>query len=61
MTELVIVESGAKGKKIKQILGKGFIVETCKGHVQDLPGPGCPDKKQKNKAIDKSQKKCYPE
>ena len=45
MTDLVIVESGAKGKKIKQILGKDFIVETCKGHVQDLPGKACPEKK----------------
>ncbi len=61
MTDLVIVESGAKGKKIKQILGKGFIVETCKGHVQDLPGPGCPDKKQKNKAMWASKKDSLPE
>jgi len=61
MTDLVIVESGAKGKKIKQILGKDFIVETCKGHVQDLPGKACPQKKQANKAMWASKKDALPE
>ena len=51
MTDMVIVESGAKGKKIKQILGKGYIVDTCKGHVQDLPGRSSKNKKQASKAM----------
>jgi len=51
MTDMVIVESGAKGKKIKQILGKGYIVDTCKGHVQDLPSKGSKNKKEANKHI----------
>ncbi len=51
MTDMVIVESGAKGKKIKQFLGKGYIVDTCKGHVQDLPGRNSKNKKQANKAM----------
>ena len=33
----VIVESGAKGKKIQAYLGSDYIVESCRGHVQDLP------------------------
>ena len=35
--KLVILESGAKGRTIKRYLGKGWIVDACNGHVQDLP------------------------
>jgi len=51
MKGMVIVESGAKGKKVKQYLGRGFIVDSCKGHVQDLPGYAAKDKKQAKKAM----------
>lgn len=34
---LVIVESPQKGKKISQILGKGYTVKASTGHVCDLP------------------------
>ena len=61
MTNLVIVESGAKGKKIKQYLGKNYIVDTCKGHVQDLPSRGGKDKKQANKAMWASKPDVLPE
>jgi len=37
MPILVIVESGAKGPKIEHILGKGYIVRACYGHMQDIP------------------------
>ena len=37
MTILVVVESGAKGPKIEKILGKGYKVQGCNGHMQDIP------------------------
>ena len=35
--KLVILESGAMARTIKKYLGKGWIVDACNGHVQDLP------------------------
>ncbi len=35
--KLVIVESAAKVKTIAGILGKGYAVKSCQGHVMDLP------------------------
>ena len=37
---LMILESGAKARTVNKYLGKGWIVEACKGHVQDLPSNG---------------------
>ena len=34
--KLMILESGAKARTVKSYLGKGWIVEACNGHVQDL-------------------------
>src|SRR3954469_6195843 len=34
---VVIVESPAKAKTINQILGSGYVVKACMGHVPDLP------------------------
>jgi DNA topoisomerase-1 len=36
----MILESGAKAKTVKKYLGKGWIVQACGGHVQDLPSKG---------------------
>ena len=35
--KLMILESGAKAKTVKKYLGKGWIVQACGGHIQDLP------------------------
>ena len=37
---LVIVESPAKKKIIQGYLGDNFIVESCIGHIRDLPKKG---------------------
>ncbi len=45
----MILESGAKARTIKKYLGKGWIVDACNGHVQDLPSRG--GTKHDNKAM----------
>ncbi len=37
MSKLVIVESPTKIKKIQQYLPPGFVVDSCVGHIRDLP------------------------
>ncbi len=37
MTKLVIVESPTKIKKVQQYLPPGFVVDSCVGHIRDLP------------------------
>ena len=57
--KLMILESGAKARTVKDYLGKGWIVEACNGHVQDLPsGNGS---KQRSKAMWASSKGELPE
>ena len=37
---LVIVESPAKSKTIKKILGNDYVIEASYGHIRDLPPKG---------------------
>ena len=55
----MILESGAKARTIKKYLGKGWIVDACNGHVQDLPTRG--GTKQDNKAMWTSKQGELPE
>jgi len=57
MSNLVILESGAKATTIKKFLGKGWIVQACNGHVQDLPSKG---NKDSSKSMWPSNKKELP-
>ena len=54
----MILESGAKAKTVKKYLGKGWIVQACGGHVQDLPSKGS---KGSSKSMWKSEKDTLPE
>lgn len=47
--KLMILESGAKARTVKKYLGRGWMVDACNGHVQDLPNRG--KGKQNNKAM----------
>ena len=54
----MILESGAKAKTVKKYLGKGWIVQACGGHVQDLPSKGS---KGSSKSMWTSERDVLPE
>ena len=56
--KLLILESGAKARTVKKYLGKGWIVEACSGHIQDLPQGGG---KKRSKAMWASENGNLPE
>lgn len=49
--KLVVVESPTKAKKIRTLLGKDFVIESCMGHIRDLPqsAKDIPEKVKKEK------------
>ena len=56
--KLLILESGAKARTVKKYLGKGWMVEACSGHIQDLPQGGG---KKRSKAMWASENGNLPE
>ena len=49
--KLVVVESPTKAKTIRKFLGKDYVVESCMGHIRDLPqsSKDIPEKVKKEK------------